>query len=84
MENTRENDKKWIQTLQERNRALEEVLALTQLENKELTEQLTIPRVSNRRELLIDFFRTVSKVRVEDKGNMHTVTKAVDDYLKDN
>ena len=42
MKNTRENDKKWIQTLQERNRVLEEVLALTQLENKELTEQLRI------------------------------------------
>ncbi|QQV91148.1 hypothetical protein Freya10_10 [Polaribacter phage Freya_10] len=52
MKNTRENDKKWIQTLQERNRVLEEVLALTQLENKELTEQLRIGGVSNRRELL--------------------------------
>ena len=45
MKNTRENDKKWIQTLQERNRVLEELLALTQLENKELTEQLLIHSV---------------------------------------
>jgi len=48
------------------------------------TEQLKLCEVSNRRELLIDFFRKVSKVRLEDKGNMYTVTKAVDDYLKDN
>lgn len=47
-------------------------------------EQLLIQRVSNRRELLIDFFRKVSKVRLDDKGNMHTVTKMVDEYLKDN
>jgi len=38
----------------------------------------------DQRELLIDFFRKVSKVRLEDKGNMYTVTKVVDDYLKDN
>jgi hypothetical protein len=42
MENTRENDKRWMETLQERNRVLEELLSLTQLENKELTEQLNI------------------------------------------
>ena len=49
-----------------------------------IKKQFSIPDVSNRRELLIDFFRKVSKVRIEDKGNMHTVTKAVDEYLKDN
>lgn len=48
MKDTKENDKKWIQTLQERNRVLEEVLALTQLENKELTEQLRIGSVIDR------------------------------------
>jgi hypothetical protein len=42
MENTRENDKRWMETLQERNRVLEELLSLTQLENKELNEQLNI------------------------------------------
>ena len=45
MENTRENDKKWIETLQERNRVLNELLQLTQIENEELKEQLIIPRV---------------------------------------
>lgn len=45
MKNTRENDKKRIEALQERNRVLEEVLSLTQLENKELTEQLRIADV---------------------------------------
>lgn len=40
MENTRENDKKWIETLQERNRVLNELLQLTQIENEELKEQL--------------------------------------------
>ena len=45
MKNTREHDKKWIETLQERNRVLNELLQLTQIENEELKEQLTIPRV---------------------------------------
>tara|TARA_R110000851_G_scaffold109557_1_gene231932 strand:+ start:209 stop:454 length:246 start_codon:yes stop_codon:yes gene_type:complete len=58
--------------------------AMTEFADTHLKEQFAIYSVSHRRELLIDFFRTVSKVRVEDKGNMHTVTKAVDDYLKDN
>lgn len=49
-----------------------------------IRKPLNIPIVSNRRELLIDFFRKVSKVRLDDKGNMHTVTKMVDEYLKDN
>tara|TARA_R110002095_G_C4048008_1_gene217357 strand:+ start:247 stop:384 length:138 start_codon:yes stop_codon:yes gene_type:complete len=33
-------DKKWIETLQERNRVLNELLQLTQIENEELKEQL--------------------------------------------
>ena len=40
MKNTREHDKKWIETLQERNRVLNELLQLTQIENEELKEQL--------------------------------------------
>tara|TARA_R110000850_G_scaffold14183_2_gene45445 strand:- start:2215 stop:2364 length:150 start_codon:yes stop_codon:yes gene_type:complete len=40
MKNTREYDKKWIETLQERNRVLNELLQLTQIENEELKEQL--------------------------------------------
>ena len=46
MKNTREHDKKWIETLQERNRVLNELLQLTQIENEELKEQLTLTDVS--------------------------------------
>ena len=53
-------------------------------ERKSEFENLFLRNVSDQREQLIDFFRKVSKVRLEDKGNMYTVTKAVDDYLKDN
>ena len=45
MKNTREHDKKWIETLQERNRVLNELLQLTQIENEELKEQLTLTDV---------------------------------------
>tara|TARA_B110000046_G_C12747775_1_gene295421 strand:+ start:88 stop:237 length:150 start_codon:yes stop_codon:yes gene_type:complete len=40
MKNTKEHDKKWIEILQERNRVLNELLQLTQIENEELKEQL--------------------------------------------
>ena len=45
MKNTREYDKKWIETLQERNRVLNELLQLTQIENEELKKQLTLTDV---------------------------------------
>tara|TARA_R110002072_G_scaffold21460_5_gene76151 strand:- start:5955 stop:6170 length:216 start_codon:yes stop_codon:yes gene_type:complete len=38
-------DKKWIETLQERNRVLNELLQLTQIENEELKKQLTLTDV---------------------------------------
>lgn len=47
-------------------------------------EKLILSGVSNRRELLIDFFRKTSKVQADDKGNMWLVEKCVDEYLKDN
>ena len=49
-----------------------------------LVKKLIIGSVSNRRKLLIDFFRKTSKVQADDKGNMWLVEKCVDEYLKDN
>jgi hypothetical protein len=51
---------------------------------EDVVKSFSIHNVSHRRELLIDFFRKLSKVSINDKGNMYTVTKAVEDYLKDN
>jgi|TARA_B110000093_G_C12840983_1_gene355222 hypothetical protein len=82
MKNTREHDKKWIETLQERNRVLNELLQLTQIENEELKEQLTLTDVSQQSELLPDFL-------YEDDGIIRTgvhgdsaVTDEWNDYLK--
>ena len=82
MKNTREHDKKWIETLQERNRVLNELLQLTQIENEELKEQLTLTDVSQQSKLLPDFL-------YEDDGIIRTgihgdsaVTDEWNDYLK--
>ena len=82
MNNTREHDKKWIETLQERNRVLNELLQLTQIENEELKEQLTLTDVSQQSKLLPDFL-------YEDDGIIRTgihgdsaVTDEWNDYLK--
>ena len=82
MKNTREHDKKWIETLQERNRVLNELLQLTQIENEELKEQLTLTDVSQQSKLLPDFL-------YEDNGIIRTgihgdsaVTDEWNDYLK--
>ena len=77
--NKNSNDMKY--TLFEINERLQNGDTTSEQAKKEL---LILFNVSNRRELLIDFFRKVSKVRLEDKGNMYTVTEAVDEYLKDN
>ena len=82
MENTRENDKKWIETLQERNRVLNELLQLTQIENEELKEQLTLTDVSQQSELLPDFlYEDDGIIRTGEHGDS-AVTDEWNDYLK--